>query len=139
MFDPKQLGVCLLVGLVSAPVLSAEPKNEVLFCTGQSDLVVGQNQLTETTAFLEVGARTYIEVYGVGHGVSPGKPKMLSPMTANMAVNLKSAYEGGPELSAQFSLNIYSGQLAVIYFDKENKMRSAFQGVCKKAEPLLKL
>lgn len=96
--------------------------------------------MTETNAYIEVGAAsTYIEINGVGSGSALGKPKMLSAIGANMPVILKPAYEGGPELKAQFSLNIYSGSLSVIYFDRENKMRSAFQGECKRAVPLINI
>lgn len=126
-----------LLALYSACAYSAEPKAQSLFCSGRTNLFVGTSGLTDTNALISIGDKTFVEVHGVGQGYSPGKQKMITGMMANMAVMLKPAYEGGPELASQLSLNIYSGALSIIYFDREKRMQTAFEGFCKKADPIL--
>ena len=131
--------VAFLFTLSSICAYSAEPKAQSLFCSGQTNLFAGTSRLTDTNALILIGDKTFVEVHGVGQGYSAAKLKMITGMMANMAVTLKPAYEGGSELTSQLSLNVYSGALSIIYYDQEKRMQTAFEGVCKKTGPIIKL
>ncbi|MDF2447206.1 MAG: hypothetical protein K0S46_2442 [Moraxellaceae bacterium] len=130
-----------VVTALASSLADAESKTpQSLYCTGETRILFGQNALNQTSAYLELGqTSTHLEINGVGFGSGPGKPKMLSATQAHMPITLKSAVEGGPELKAQISLDIYSGALSVVYFDDNKNFKQAFRGDCKKAVPLLNI